>query len=107
MFVLYLNYVYSMPQPPFCQFKFVFYTLFHFCFISCHLGGSDYLLILCLTNFLPILSFFLQESMLISAYFSCCFEFRQSSRRFLLQESDLHVTLLDKASALYCLMCII
>ena len=44
--------------------------------------------------------------MLISAYFSCCFDFRQSSRRFLLQESDLHVTLLDKASALYRLMCI-
>ena len=65
------------------------------------LGGSDYLSVLCLANILPILYFFVQELVLVSAFFYCCFDFWQSDRRFILQESDCYVTVLPCSFYLY------
>ena len=54
------------------------------------LGGQDYLSILCQANFnlLPILIFFVQELMIITAFsLAVSFDFRQLGRRLVLQKS--------------------
>ena len=70
------------------------------------LGGQDYLSILCQANLLPILNFFVQEMMIITASsLAVSFNFRQLSRRLVLLES-FYVTFLVEASALYFHICI-